>query len=176
MPAYKLTTFELNMTNVIFNLGGAGGYVNGIFGCVASSVGNAMGVCVEIAEEQAKSHHPVNLRWSRTQIFKAGGPLLGLPNNEFINLAIACSMVGLSVAGLSAAVAAGTPAAIFLGALALFGDAIGFGAAQAGFDISLDKSTEAARIGRMRRIQMYLEMEFRKEQGRRPSIGRPVYR
>jgi hypothetical protein len=85
-------------------------------------------------------------------------------------------MVGHSVAAVSAAVVAGTPAAIFLAALGLFGDAVGYGAAQHNFDISIDKSEEAAMIGNRRRIQMYLDVEFRKAQGRRPSLGRSAYR
>jgi hypothetical protein len=176
MPAYKMTMFELNMMNGIFNLGGAAGYVNGVFGCAVSSVGNAMGICVEMAEEEARTHHPVNLRWSRAQIFKVAGPLLGLPNNQFLNLAIACSMVGLSVVGLSTVVVAGTPAAIFLAALALFGDAIGYGAAEHNFTASLGKTEEAAMIGNRRRIQMYLDVEFKKEQSRRPAGRRSVAR
>jgi hypothetical protein len=176
MSAYKMKEFELNSLSIIFNICGATGLVTNTMGCFAGSLGNVVGVCMDLAKEQAKSHHPIDLRLSRAQIFRMGGPLLGLPNNDYVNLAVACTMVGLSAAGLTAAVAAGTPAAIFFGAMCLFGDAIAYGAAQAGFEVDHDQHSEAVRIGQQRRILMYLEMAYNKEQGRRPGMRHPVAR
>ncbi len=149
--------------NAIFNLGGAGGFINGFWGSISSACGNAMGVCIELIEaQQATGIKPT--KWTVAQKFKMFGPLLGLTENEYVNLAVACGLVGLSTAGLAA--------------LGLFGDAIGLGAAQHGLENRINDGlgNKAAMIGNARRIQLYLDAEYKKEMARRPSIGRPVYR
>lgn len=177
MPSTKLNQFELNMMNAIFNLGGAGGLINGFWGSISSACGNAMGVCIELIEAQQATGVKPN-KWTVAQKFKMFGPLLGLTENEYVNLAVACGLVGLSTAGLAAAVAVGGPAGVFLAALGLFGDAIGLGAAQHGLENRINDGlgNKAAMIGNARRIELYLDAEYKKEMARRPSIGRPVYR
>lgn len=112
MPCYKLNQFELNITNVILNTFGATGQINGFWGSISGAVGNGMSICIEACEAEHLTGVRVN-KWTIAQKFKVFGPLLGLTENEYVNLAVACGLVGLSTVGLVAVVGVGGPAGIF---------------------------------------------------------------
>ncbi len=176
MLKHQWKLFEVNMFNIVCNMLGATGQINALTGSVASSLGNAMGICLEAVLEAKRTGIPVN-KATVANKFKVLGPFLGLTENEFVNLAVAVGLVGLSSVGLMGAAASG-PVGIFLAAVALLGDAIGLGASAHGLQNRVNEALSKRPVitANARRIQMLLEAEYKKEQGRAPSLGRPVLR
>src|SRR5437868_5611782 len=90
MPAYKMMTLEITLVNGIMNAAGITGDVTGVQGSLAGSMLNGMNVCVEMMEEEAHDVRAINPRFTWIRIVKVCGPLAGLAQNDFVNLAVAC--------------------------------------------------------------------------------------
>ena len=146
--------FETTACNGIFDIVGAGNLVNASLSSIGAAMVNGVAVCVEMMQESDMNVRVISPRLAWIRIAKVCGPLGGLAQNEFVNLAVACGLLGLSAMAVFGAVG---PVALLLAAIGLFCDAIAYGAAQAGVDIKLDQSTEAQRIGNQRRVAMILE-------------------
>lgn len=179
MPSLKAQQTHLNIANAIFNYNGATGDMDAITGSIVSAVGNGLSVCIEVIEAahsnglKLKDLRPASLKLSKFQIasmvFRPTGPLLGLTQDEYVTLAVACALAGISTAGLAAALlplltagAVASPAIITLAALGLFGDCIGVGAAQAGLEARIRKQL-ANRGKRLsaRQIEMVINQYYR---------------
>lgn len=165
--------FDMTILNGMMTTLGIAGAVGPVWGSIANSVNNSLSICMDIAQDSLEKGVKVTPAMVWMRLVRALGPLLGMPDSAFVTLVAATALLGISAVGVFLAVAAG-PVEIAIAALGLFFDALAYGAADGGFTVSQHKA--AVDIGNRRRLEMYLEQQFRKQQSARPQLRMPVWR
>lgn len=167
----KMMAFNINMVNGLFNYLGAQSRINENWGAISGSIVNMLAVCTEMIEQHGGDVRKLTGRQAFANIVKVCGPLGGIAQNQFYNLALATALLGMSAVGVFTAPVSG-PVAVGLAAMGLFCDAIAFGAAAAGVPLPPRRKNAAS----WAKVEALLQNQYRNGVLRAPTVGRPAPR
>lgn len=156
--------FDITIVNGMMTALGIAGAVGPVWGSISNSVANGMSICFEMMQDSLKGGAKPSPATAWTRLVRVLGPLCGMPNNAFLTLVSTVALLGISAVGIFAVIAGG-PLELTIAAIGLFFDALAYGAAESGFNIS--QHDEAVSLGNRLKLRMYLEKQYRKQQASR---------